>query len=242
MVANDGSRTRATGNLVLGTTAALAVAIAVAACGACGGAAATLPHDDSTAQPTARAGASGAIVPISPEVRAVLARGPVASIAVEELAPGSPASRVEIAGGGAAAERTFRIALPPEIPIPFAVGDSIVLRIETLPGPPTWQPMNAVVTTEDGELLAMSGVTPPPGWQIESAGEARRVDRGDYDEIENYVTFTHAGKTAVADGASWRRLATDDGVWLVTGRSTALEGEIPADGGGTFSFMIVRAR
>jgi len=224
-----------------GTLGALAIVAGLTACGACGGAgAATLPPDDST--PHAAARPSGAILGRDAETRSASASGTVASITTEELAPGVPAARVEIAGEAPVAERTFRLALPPEIPIPFAVGDAIRLRIETLPGPPTYEPRNAVVTTEGGELLAVNGVAPPSGWQIRAAGEARRSDRGDYDEIHQFVTFTHAGKTAVTDGTSWRRLATSDGDWFVTGHATELEGEIPADGGGTFSFTIVRAR
>jgi len=185
----------------------------------------------------------GSMSPANQEITSTDARGAIESITPEEAAPGYPVSRVVIAGQAPVAERSFVIALPDEVAIPFAVGDSIVLSIATEPGPPTWQPMNLVVTTDGGELLAMSGVTAPPGWTFERAGEVRRQDYGGYDEVDYHVALSHAGQRVVTEDGHWRRLAASDGGWWVAASATDLEGsELPPDGGPSWSMMIVRAR
>jgi hypothetical protein len=215
--------------------------VLLAACG--GGAVSTSSSDRPATTVATRARPMGTILPANPEIRQASARGPIEAITPEELAPGYPVSRVVLAGQAPVAERSFLIGLPAHVALPFAVGDSIVLSIETLPGPPTWQPRNIVVTTEGGELLATHGVLAPPGWSIERGGVVRRVDRGDYDEVDQSVAFGHGGQAAVTDGGQWRRLACPDGGWWVAGSATDLEGEmLPPDGGPAISIMIVRIR
>ena len=77
--------------------------------------------------------------------------------------------RIEVAGDGPADERAFFMALPPQVPLPFKVGDSIVMKLETVPGPPTWQPRNAVLTRDNGELLAADGVLSPGATRVHRA-------------------------------------------------------------------------
>jgi hypothetical protein len=214
---------------------------------ACGPGPSGLPPDQSTAISGDTAGGDaprqgGAMIPATDEIREASATGPIETITPEPLSAGIFALRVVIAGETPEAERSFRLVLPDGVPVPFAVGDVVSLTIETLPGPPTWQPMNITVRAPDGALLAMYGVVAPDDWTVDSGGEAETVDQGDYDEIERYVSITHGGRTAITDRGRFRRIEASDGVWFVSGSASDLDGEVPADGGSTLSVMIVRGR
>jgi hypothetical protein len=185
----------------------------------------------------------GSLLPASDDVRQASAVGPVESVVVEPFASGLEAARVVIAGDAPVDERSFLALLPPDLALPFAVGDRIALEIETVPGPPTWQPRNVRVTTEGGELLAMGGVLAPEGWSFERAGEVCRTDRGDYAEVNEAVVFGHGGVQVTTHGGIWQTLVAPDGTFRVRGSASRLEGDrLPPDGGPTSSMMIVRER
>ncbi len=218
---------------------------------ACGGGHMSLPPDESTdlesgggdVREAENPRPVGAAFPAAAEIQEASASGAIERIAPEARPGGTMATRVVIAGDAEEAQRSFLVMLPDEVPLPFAVGDTVALRIETLPGPPTWQPMDLVVTDADGGLLLMNGVTAPDGWSLEIAGEAASVDRGDYDEVERYVSLTHEGTTAVTDRGRWRRLEAPDGAWFVAGSARDVEGDsLPPDSGPSHAIMIVRGR
>lgn len=200
----------------------------------------SLPPDHSTPHRTTTP--SAAILAVDDAIDELAHRGAVVSITPEDLDAGVRAMRVELAGDVAPEQRSFRIVLPPEVPAPLAVGDTVEIRLTRLSGPPTWRPIDVVLTAEDGSLLAAYGVSGPRGWHIDARGEAEREDRGDYDEIAQFVLFTHQGKTAISDSMRWRRLTTADGTWYVAGRALTYEGMLPADAGSSMTYMVVRGR
>ena len=208
----------------------------------CGGASSTgsgtTPEDGRQRQgPTP--GFHASILPVDNRT-ALDASGPVAAIVPDD---GSPAdgTRIELAGEGSEADRSFRVRLPPGVPLPFGVGDELVVRIETLPGSPTYSPHNAVVTRRTGELIMTDGVSAPQGWRIEKGSEIARADHDEFVDIEYAVVFEHGGARVESGRDRWRRLASADGPWLVAGTASGIQGIGPPDAGGTSSFFIVRA-
>ena len=157
-------------------------------------------------------------------------------------------STVVLAGSGPVAQRTFRILMDSPKALPFKVGDSISAKIDCSRG--GWHHVCDLVLRNAAKALllviAASGdITLVPGWTI-TTGPVLRVDsrKGSGKSIrrELGLIMTFSGRTAVTHSKGWRRLATTDGTWIVTGRAVAWEGLRPPEGVDYTSFAIMRVR
>ncbi len=130
--------------------------------------------------------------------------------AVEAIGPYSAPGylRITLAGAGDAESRSFLVT---GMKAPFAVGEVLELRRNRVSVGALAFDESDELLDESGTLLAVSftGATAPDGWsalQVGSSGSGCRV------------LFKHAGAEALIASGEWRRVATPDGTWDVTGR------------------------
>ena len=165
------------------------------------------------------------------EVEAIRAEGGESVVVVR--APGSE-------------PRQLRVRLQPNIPIPFSVKDTISVRTRTSRRRISLV-LEATVADAQGRLLigySQKGDTAfAPGWTF-AEGPDKLVDppRGRAARRRMlHVSLAYTGKTARVSSGTWRRLATSDGDWAVTGGAVRwTKGILPPDAASYDYFTIVR--
>lgn len=205
------------------------------------------PHEDHSEAPEV-APRGSLQVWTGPEVPADLA-GCVQAIAP----PAEPGHGTRIDLRDAAGEiQSFFIRIPDPIVLPFTVGDDLVVRTASaVLGIHLVQ--HAMVATADGELLiGQSGdgdASYAPGWSVDVRSIARGPTQpgsggGIAARIDLWVVLGHQGRTARVTANAWRRLATPDGSWWVSGNAQGWEPgkPIPPDASTYHAYTVVRER
>ena len=145
----------------------------------------------------------------------------------------------------------LEIALPPRIPLPFALGDTVRVRVERAGG---WHRLfdAGIWASDGGTLMAvhLGGENPPEVRELKvtrgGAVEEKRFqsDYGEQRVIQHAVVFTAPDATASTAGGKWRRLETRGRAFYVWGSSEEqhVNGPaIPDSVPNTFDWAIVRA-
>lgn len=166
--------------------------------------------------------------------------------AIEE--EGNGVYRIVLAGSRPEEERTFRVGTPRSIPLPFVVGDPIVvtIRIRQIQ---IHRVIDAMITDPKGALLMAysedGDASFAPGFGVGtgtithsdpgSGREATRNDRG--------MVFGHSGRTALVPPRQWRRLDTPGGSFVLTGFAVEWTGGTPPPDASSYRvFTIVRLK
>ena len=161
---------------------------------------------------------------------------------------GNRVYRVVLAGSRPEEERAFRVGLPPDIPLPFGVGDpiAVTVRVRRIQ---IHQVIDAVITdaagallmaySEDGDAAFAPGFGITTGTVVSSdRGQGRAATRND-----RGMVFAYAGRTAHVAPRQWRRLDTPGGDFVLSGFAVEWTGGTPPPDASNYRvFTIVRLR
>ncbi|HEV8323930.1 MAG TPA: hypothetical protein VG389_20095 [Myxococcota bacterium] len=229
------SRAALTARAAAGTVAVAATLLWPAA------ARAGAPHDDST-----DAGKGRAAFGVPPAKPAAAKPGPATMTgkvaAVDAPPSGTYFTTVTLDGTAIEAERRFTLRIDPPYVLPFKVGDALAVTYQCFKAGPGASFCDATLrdAASGAVLMILCGSGRPacaPGWVIGAPRPLAAPGRHDLP-----LPMTHAGRTAIADDGVWRKLATSDGPWLVTGSATRWTGKRPPEARDFTTYAIVRAR
>ncbi len=155
--------------------------------------------------------------------------------------------RVVLSGPGPVDDRSFLLELPENVPLPLSVGDVIgaTLNLKVVK---IHRTLEGTIVDEKGKLLlgfSQDGnASFAPGWTF-SRGRVVSTDKphaADGARRQTHrVKLGYQGKVADAEPNTWRKLATDDGEWVVVGSAVSwTQGKLPPDAGDHASFTVVR--
>ncbi|MBN1608297.1 MAG: hypothetical protein JW940_16830 [Polyangiaceae bacterium] len=148
---------------------------------------------------------------------------------VAEIRPKREERIVVLAGNGPESNRSFRIQLPGDLPLPFAQGDPIAVVVSERQWSFAKVFDGVIVDPTDGAVLLANSLTGDatlvPGWDFVRGPVIGVVSSphtsGGACLFEHDVTLSHGGQAARLRRAEWRTISVAGRTWAVTGSAFA---------------------